>query len=855
LWRGLVEEVAVKYNTMQLHRLALKLWVGFILAALGSVALAQSLANLESPSPDSFVESGIGLIRGWVCDAERVEISLNGGPLQAVAYGTERLDTAGACGRVNTGFGLTQNWNRIGDGVHNLRAFADGVEFADVNFTVVTLSAEEFPTGLRGEYPLRDFPMAGSSPRVRWSEPHQNFVFARAVTIPSAPDVPENPRARLESPTQGSFESGIGLIRGWVCQAERVEVRLNGGSLQRIAYGTERLDTAGVCGTPNTGFGLTFNWNALGDGVHNLRAFADGVEFAHVNFAVTTLGGEFLTGLRRQYSLGDFPSAGQTTEVRWSQPHQNFVVARTTATGPKVGILSAIADRTNRFAGLLAGPALQDDVIGMQATRTPSGEPEQVTGFAWTDPQSGASADLELADDGLPAVYRDPTGTEARLSNITATTVDVGFFRGGQAVADPVTVPVEGGFLLTLQAFVNQLRSAAQSAEAAPSGWERLTAADQGAHAANAASRGFSMNGLFVNTVWIGGVAAGETLCAVQRAAEATGLLGQIAARVACQSPTINSFLDLARTFTAQTDAPFDFNRVDPILQQACRFEEDIAEAPCGPTDPSAACLIPAALEVQEREAGEDPIPPEEPPPAVEVPAVPRDISASDGTFPDQIRVTWGAVATAEYYEVYRATTSFAFGSLIGEPTAPRFEDTDVTPGTDYWYRVKACNSAGCSDFSGPDSGYVQPVQKPVLSYSGQSTICFVAAANFGARGVCPQRCASSGAQAKIEDSVLQIDRASFRYNFNFDSRGSCTEAQMSRSGQLSVSTTASGGGFSFSFNITSGGSVIGTVNMQGSYSETFLSASGATRFIQQGAAGTVTVDLGENIDLRRATH
>ncbi|MDZ7621547.1 MAG: hypothetical protein U5O69_03710 [Candidatus Competibacteraceae bacterium] len=105
--------------------------------------------------------------------------------------------------------------------MHNLRAFANGVEFANVNFTVVTLTPEEFPTGLRGEYTLADFPIAGSSPKVRWSEPHQNFVFARAVTIPSAPAVPENPRTRLESPSQGSFESGIGLIRGWVCNAER----------------------------------------------------------------------------------------------------------------------------------------------------------------------------------------------------------------------------------------------------------------------------------------------------------------------------------------------------------------------------------------------------------------------------------------------------------------------------------------------------------------------------------------------------------------------------------------------------------------------------------------------------------
>ncbi len=845
-----------QYKTMQAGELLFKVWIGLILLALSWTAGAQSLARLESPSPDAFVESGVGLIRGWACDAERVEISINNGPLQAVAYGTERLDTAGVCGDTNNGFGLTQNWNRIGDGVHNLRAFADGVEFANVNFTVVTLSAEEFPTGLRGEYTLADFPIPGGSPKVRWSEPHQNFVFARAVTIPSAPAVPENPRARLESPSQGSFESGVGLIRGWVCEAERVEIRLNQGPLQRIAYGTERLDTAGVCGDANNGFGLTVNWNRIGDGVHNLRAFADGVEFANVNFAVTTLGAEFLTGLSRKYSLGDFPNAGQTTEVRWSQPHQNFVVAGSTATGPKIGILSAITDRVNRFAGQLASPPGRTDAIGMAAAKDDRGQPTRIDDFAWIDARDGVSADLELADNGLPAVYRDSDGTEARLSDLTDTTVTVGFFRNGQAVASPVPVPINGGFLRSLQVFVNQW-STTQTAEIAPSGLVRSATADPAVapavRAANAAPRGFSLSALFVNTQWTGSVATGETLCAVQRAAEATGLLVQIAAR-ACRSPLIDSVLTIARTRSSLTELPLD--RIDPVVQQAVRFEEDVPEAPCGPTDSSTACLIPTIAEVQDRqtEAG-PPIPPEEPPPAVETPAVPRDISASDGTDPDRIRLTWSAVANAEFYEVYRSTSSFTFGSLIGSPTAPRFEDTDVTSGTDYWYRVKACNSAGCSDFSGPDSGYVQPVQNPVFLYSGQSTVCFVAAANFGVRGVCPQRCASSGAQAKIEDSALQIDRASFRYTFNFDSRGSCTDAQLSGSGQFSASTTVSGGGFSFAYNIFSDDGGVHSINMQGSYSETFLSASGATRFVQQGSTGPATIDLREDIDLRRSAH
>ena len=34
----------------------------------------------------------------------------------------------GACGDTNNGFGLLYNWNRLGDGVHTVTAYADGVE-------------------------------------------------------------------------------------------------------------------------------------------------------------------------------------------------------------------------------------------------------------------------------------------------------------------------------------------------------------------------------------------------------------------------------------------------------------------------------------------------------------------------------------------------------------------------------------------------------------------------------------------------------------------------------------------------------------------------------------------------------
>ena len=51
----------------------------------------------------------------------------------------------------------------------------------------------------------------------------------------------------LENPGANSFQSGIGVISGWTCDADEVEIVLN-GEPQEAAYGTARLDTEAVCG-------------------------------------------------------------------------------------------------------------------------------------------------------------------------------------------------------------------------------------------------------------------------------------------------------------------------------------------------------------------------------------------------------------------------------------------------------------------------------------------------------------------------------------------------------------------------------------------------------------------------------
>lgn len=102
-------------------------------------------------------------------------------------------------------------------------------------------------------------------------------------------------KGALENPSQGPYTSGIYMFSGWVCEAEEVEIVINGASGLKAAYGTSRGDTAGICGDSDNGFGLLFNMGNLGTGTHTAVAFADGQEFGRSTFNVKKMtSGEFL---------------------------------------------------------------------------------------------------------------------------------------------------------------------------------------------------------------------------------------------------------------------------------------------------------------------------------------------------------------------------------------------------------------------------------------------------------------------------------------------------------------------------------------------------------------------------------
>jgi hypothetical protein len=122
----------------------------------------------------------------------------------------------------------------------------------------------------------------------------------------------------------------VGVISGWVCDAERIDIVFNAGTENEIsfqaAYGTNRGDTQELCTDIDNGFGLLFNWNLLGDGQHTVSALADFVEFGSATVTVTTLGQEFLTGIEKRGQLADFPETGIDLVVAWQQSIQNFVI-------------------------------------------------------------------------------------------------------------------------------------------------------------------------------------------------------------------------------------------------------------------------------------------------------------------------------------------------------------------------------------------------------------------------------------------------------------------------------------------------------------------------------------------------
>ncbi len=130
--------------------------------------------------------------------------------------------------------------------------------------------------------------------------------------------------ATLENPAPGALKSGVGIISGWVCDAEELEVSFDGSARLFVPYGSDRTDTTGVCGDADNGFGLLWNYNELGDGPHTVTLYVDDVVVTQVNFSVQTLGTNFLHGVTGQGTIT--LSDGKEVNVQWEETTQGFTI-------------------------------------------------------------------------------------------------------------------------------------------------------------------------------------------------------------------------------------------------------------------------------------------------------------------------------------------------------------------------------------------------------------------------------------------------------------------------------------------------------------------------------------------------
>ena len=260
-------------------------------------------AVLENPTPRSF-RSGVSVISGWACDAEEIVIEINGKPLTA-AYGTVRADTAEVCGDTDNGFSLLWNWNNLGDGVHTVRAFIDGVRFARSYVTVTTFGDDMLGDEEKATF-TRDFVQAALD---RYDRDGREATIAYY-----------NSQASVEGEWYVFIidENDLYIAHPTAPELVGLDVKTRPGS-----------------DGPESGPGIAEATEA-GHWVHyTVPNPASGVEEPKHTWAIRHDGLIFASGYYgppnfQGYELSDFPAADSKLTVQWSHPLQNFVITDVT---------------------------------------------------------------------------------------------------------------------------------------------------------------------------------------------------------------------------------------------------------------------------------------------------------------------------------------------------------------------------------------------------------------------------------------------------------------------------------------------------------------------------------------------
>src|SRR4030042_744690 len=91
--------------------------------------------------------------------------------------------------------------------------------------------------------------------------------------------------------------------------------------------GAPLMGTRGVCGRPDTGYSLLYNFNNLANGQHMVEIYAAGGFLdSHTITTFQSGGTPWLSGVSKTITVPDFPHAGQTATLQWGQSYTNFLI-------------------------------------------------------------------------------------------------------------------------------------------------------------------------------------------------------------------------------------------------------------------------------------------------------------------------------------------------------------------------------------------------------------------------------------------------------------------------------------------------------------------------------------------------
>jgi len=146
----------------------------------------------------------------------------------------------------------------------------------------------------------------------------------------------------------------------------------------------------------------------------------------------------------------------------------------------------------------------------------------------------------------------------------------------------------------------------------------------------------------------------------------------------------------------------------------------------------------------------------------------PTNLAASDGWYPDRVRLTWDAVPGAAYYIVSRSDSEVGVQTDIGPwQTALSFDDTQAVAGTVYYYSVRAATNAQGDYESIPsetDSGF-RPNAYDLKNYKVTYKNCVVSVFNGSSLDVQGTTDRSTIKIALMKPGEVQTPKAGVLYN------------------------------------------------------------------------------------------